>query len=81
MVTVEDGTTATSSCRSKLAEFVECPHRGFGYGVVAIDDAYLVAVDIVLLQTGCSQSVTCSHIRVLSLLGHELTEVSVHKRF
>ena len=72
---------ATGGCALKLTELVERDHRGLSYGVVAVDDTYLVLVDIVHIQLGCLEGVLGGHIGILCLLRHELSEVAVYKRF
>ena len=75
---MEDGTAAAGCRRAELAELVQRLHRCLGYGVVAEDDAHLVLIDIVLLQVCSSQRVARRHIGILCLLGHELSEITVH---
>ena len=76
---LENGSTTTCCGRTKLAELIKSHHRGFSYRIVSIDNSYLMLINIVLLQMRCSQCIAGSHIGILCLFRHELTEITIYK--
>ena len=65
----------------EFAETVKCVHCSFGNGVVTIDDAYFMLIDVFLVHSRNFQCRSCSHVSVLGFFRHELSQISGNERF
>ena len=73
---LEDGAAAAGHSAVCLTELVEALHGGFCYGVVAVDDAYLMCVEVVFVNAGMVKCLLGCDIAILCLFGHEVTEIT-----
>ena len=67
---LEDGAGADERRVALLAEEVHAVDDGLGRAVVAVEDAHVVAVDVVGVEAGLTEGVAGGDVGVLGLFGH-----------